>query len=99
MPSEATSSPTASRILTGQLVVTPKARSRVPEPDMMIALHSHRGVAQVRGETTRARPPGNLFSLDGCRLLTAHRTATGQRFWIISEADRSRTAVLLPEEY
>ncbi len=99
MSSEATSSPIAARVHTGQLVVTPRAKSCVPEPDIMLALQSHRGVAQDRGETTRARPPGNLFSLDGCRLLTAHRTATGQRFWIISEADRSRTAVLLPEEY
>lgn len=28
-----------------------------------------------------------------------YRTRTGQKFWIITEADRSATTILLPEDY
>ena len=36
---------------------------------------------------------------DGFRLLSAYRTAKGQKIWIITEADRSATTILLPSEY
>jgi hypothetical protein len=35
----------------------------------------------------------------GGRLMSAYRTPTGVKFWIITEADRSATTTLLPEEY
>jgi hypothetical protein len=35
----------------------------------------------------------------GARLLSAYRLRTGCRIWIITEADRSATTVLLPDEY
>ncbi len=35
----------------------------------------------------------------GFRILSAYRTAKAVRLWIISEADRSSTTILLPEEY
>lgn len=37
--------------------------------------------------------------LRGERLLSAYRMFDGTRFWIITEADRSYTTLLLPEEY
>lgn len=33
------------------------------------------------------------------RVLSAYRLRTGTRIWVISEADRSATTVLLPDEY
>lgn len=36
---------------------------------------------------------------DGERLFSAYRLADGTRVWIITEADRTSTCVLLPEEY
>jgi hypothetical protein len=36
---------------------------------------------------------------DGCRLLSAYTLSTGTRLWIITEADRSATTLLLPSEY
>jgi hypothetical protein len=42
----------------------------------------------------------NELSLkEGFRLLSAYRTAKGQKLWIITEADRSSTTILLPSEY
>jgi hypothetical protein len=36
---------------------------------------------------------------DGNRILSAYRLADHSRIWIITEADRSVTIILLPEEY
>ncbi|QDV89909.1 hypothetical protein RAS2_09840 [Phycisphaerae bacterium RAS2] len=42
----------------------------------------------------------NEFSLDKClRLMSVFRDRNERRFWIITEADRSATTVLLPEDY
>jgi hypothetical protein len=35
----------------------------------------------------------------GCRLLSAYNLSNGTRLWIITEADRSATTLLLPSEY
>ena len=40
-----------------------------------------------------------LSLIQGFRLLSVYQAADGKEFWIITEADRSSTAVLLPEEY
>lgn len=36
---------------------------------------------------------------EGTRILSAYRTSSGVKLWIITEADRSATTLLLPEEY
>ena len=42
----------------------------------------------------------NEFSLkNGFRLLSAYYVRDGEVIWIITEADRSVTTILLPEEY
>jgi len=35
----------------------------------------------------------------GTRLLSAYRLTDGTRIWIITEADRGSTTILLPAEY
>ncbi len=35
----------------------------------------------------------------GARIFSAYETSKGGRVWIITEADRSSTCILLPEEY
>ncbi len=35
----------------------------------------------------------------GFRLLSSYETGAGEKIWIITEADRSATTLLLPEEY
>jgi hypothetical protein len=42
----------------------------------------------------------NEFSLEhGFRILSSYATAAGEKLWAITEADRSATTLLLPEEY
>lgn len=35
----------------------------------------------------------------GHRILSSYTSRLGHKFWVITEADRSSTTVLLPEEY
>jgi hypothetical protein len=42
----------------------------------------------------------NDFSVkEGFRILSAYKTYDGVKIWIITEADRSSTTLLLPSEY
>jgi hypothetical protein len=42
----------------------------------------------------------NEFSVEhGLRILSAYHLSTGVKIWLITEADRSATTILLPEEY
>ncbi len=42
----------------------------------------------------------NDFSLnENLRILSAYKTSLGEKIWIITEADRSSTTLLLPSEY
>jgi hypothetical protein len=52
------------------------------------------------GEVGAEDASENDFSLiRGLRLLSAYTLSNGVRIWIITEADRSSTCILLPEEY
>jgi hypothetical protein len=42
----------------------------------------------------------NEYALEhGLRVLSAYTLSSGERIWVITEADRSMTTILLPEEY
>ena len=45
------------------------------------------------------RHENELSITHGFRILSAYRTAKDVRLWIITEADRSSTTLLLPDEY
>ncbi len=92
--------PTITRLALGQTYVTPGA-----EEALMIA--GQTGIEFLRrdmscdfGELSDEDWGENELSLrEGFRLLSAYRTAKGQKLWIITEADRSATTILLPDEY
>jgi len=82
----------------GRLLTTPRAQEQVPPSEMMNALRRHaRGDWGELGEEDRQA--NDLAVKHGARLLSAYHTKAGIKFWIITEADRSATTVLLPEEY
>ena len=42
----------------------------------------------------------NDFSItSGFRVLSSYQLRNGQKIWVITEADRSTTTILLPDEY
>ena len=52
------------------------------------------------GEVIEEDKRENALSVQqGFRILSAYTTSAGDRLWIITEADRSATIILLPEEY
>ena len=88
----------AVRFALGRTVITRGALDLLSQDDVLRSLSRH-----ARGDW------GDVCSEDhtandealagGARLLSAYRTPEGTKFWIITEADRSATTVLLPEEY
>jgi hypothetical protein len=36
---------------------------------------------------------------DGSRIFSAYQTSLGAKLWVITEADRSSTCILMPDEY
>ena len=52
------------------------------------------------GEVSREDAAENEISISkGFRILSAYTLKNGDRIWVITEADRSSTCILLPEEY
>lgn len=82
----------------GRLAVTPGASQKVPDWELFSALarHSHGDWGDLDQEDWEQN---DLSLHEGLRLLSVYRTQSGDPFWIITEADRSATTVLLPEEY
>lgn len=82
----------------GQVVSTPGVLEAVTREEMAEALARHR-----RGDWGDVGPDDwreNELSLrEGFRLLSAYHSRAGETFWVITEADRSVTTILLPSEY
>src|SRR5262245_11568480 len=81
----------------GSVFVTPKASQALHEagqsPDEFLARHES-------GDWGEAGYAENELSLcKGYRVFSIYPLLSGEKIWIITQADRSTTAVLLPEEY
>jgi hypothetical protein len=82
----------------GRIVATTNAHRTLNPEDVMAALARH--AAGDWGEVGPEDWRENDLSLrEGFRILSAYRDRAGVKFWIITEADRSATTVLLPEDY
>jgi len=84
----------------GKLVATPGALEALVEagqtPMEFVARHIRGDWGDVCDEDKQANEDALLH---GERLLSAYHTKAGIKIWVITEADRSSTCVLLPEEY
>jgi hypothetical protein len=84
----------------GSVVATPGALEafRAAGDDPLAYLIRH--LAGDWGEVDEHDRRENELSLQrGWRILSCYHMSNGTRFWIITEADRSSTTFLLPEEY
>ena len=88
-----------SRFPLGQLVITPGALERLSAKEIQLALNRH--ATGDWGELPEEDERENQRALArGGRLFSAYRSEDGRtRFYVITEADRSVTTALLPEEY
>ena len=84
----------------GQVVATPGALLALQATGQSPLQFLQRHAQGDWGELDQADIAENELSLvNGLRLLSAYSLSDGTRIWIITEADRSVTALLLPEEY
>ena len=90
----------SARFPLGQIVATPGALKALTETGDSPASFLRRHVVGDWGELDEEDRQENERSVStGCRLLSAYTLSTGIRIWVITEADRSATTLLLPEEY
>jgi hypothetical protein len=81
----------------GQLGITREAADRLTPEEIADGIARH--ARADWGDLSNEDAAENELSLrEGFRLLSAYGKGD-RRFWIITEADRSATTVLLPEEY
>jgi len=82
----------------GRLVATPNALQTVEPSEIDSALLRH-----IRGDwgdvDSFDRQVNEDALEDGGRLFSVYHTKHGAKFWVITEADRSATTILLPEDY
>lgn len=84
----------------GRTVATPGALAALAEAEQSPAEFLNRHVCGDWGEVDEHDAKENEFSLENdLRLLSAYTLKTDVRIWVITEADRSATTILLPEEY
>ena len=84
----------------GQIVATPGALDTLAQAGQGAHEFLTRHVSGDWGELDADDRRENELSLrEGFRLLSAYRLTTGEKMWIITEADRSVTTLLTPEEY
>ena len=82
----------------GRLVATPAALRKIPREDIQATLSRH-----LRGDWGELEPEDREVNEEALlhqgRLLSVYHDDAGTKFYIITEADRSVTTVLLPEDY
>ena len=82
----------------GDIFVTLGALEVILKEDMNLALQRHANGDW--GEVCKEDWELNDEALElGHRILSVYTSSNGVKFWIITEADRSATTILLPEEY
>ena len=84
----------------GQTVMTPGAQEALQRagqlPRTFLASHVRGDWGDLDAEDKRAN---DRALKDGTRILSAYHTKKGDKLWVITEADRSVTTILLPSEY
>ena len=99
-PHPNTQEASAARFALGQTFITPGAQDALQIAGQTAIEFLHRHLAGDWGDLSDDDIKENELSIEqGFRLLSRYETAKGERLWIITEADRSATTILLPIEY
>jgi len=84
----------------GQLVATPGALAALEKSGQSPMEFLSRHVTGDWGEIPEEDRKENQFSLEkGFRLMSSYKTTAQDALWVITEANRSHTTLLLPSEY
>jgi len=81
----------------GRLMITRNAKNALPRREVDAAINRH--LSGDWGDVCQSDWQRNEQALrDGDRLLSVYQTQDGEKFWIITESDRSVTTVLFPSD-
>ncbi len=84
----------------GQVVATPGALDALAEagqtPDFFLEMHVAGNWGDVDAEDRQAN---DQALVNGSRIFSAYKTLKSKKLWVITEADRSSTCILKPDEY
>lgn len=84
----------------GKVVATPGALEALEDAGQPPIAFLSRHMAGDWGDLDASDKASNEAALKTeARILSAYHTARGVKLWIITEADRSSTCILLPSEY
>ena len=84
----------------GHLVATPGALEALEQSGQSPAMFLNRHVVGDWGNVDDEDKQANDQALiEGSRIMSAYQLGDGTKIWIITEADRSSTCLLLPSEY
>ena len=88
------------RFKAGQICATPSAIEAMSDAGQNPMDFIGRHIVGDWGDVCEDDQKVNEESLEhGLRLLSSYRTQNGVKLWVITEADRSLTTILRPEEY
>ena len=88
------------RFALGRVVATPGALRALEKAEQLPAEFLDRHVSGDWGDVPEEDKQENECALqNGLRIFSAYITNAGEKIWIITEADRSATTILLPQEY
>ncbi len=88
------------RFQLGQVVATPGALEALEDARQLPGEFLSKHVAGDWGDVEADDRRENEESIEGgFRILSAYKTNKGEKLWVITEADRSSTCILLPDEY
>ena len=82
----------------GRIVATPNALSRLTHDEILIAIGRHQA-GDWGNVDEHDRCENETSLIQGLRLMSVYHSTDGTTFWVITEADRSATTVLMPEDY
>ena len=90
--------PLVAMFAVGQLHATPGVLEKIDEDDFFNCFVRH--LAGDWGDLDEHDWKANDDAIEyGSRIISAYDDRRGNRFWIITEADRSSTTILLPQEH
>ena len=89
---------TVAKFRLGHIVATPNALSQLTPEDITRAIGRHQS-GDWGDVCDEDRQENDLSLQKGFRLLSVYQSGQGVKFWLITEADRSATTVLMPEDY
>jgi len=82
----------------GRIMATPNALGKLTQQDVLRAIQRHQ--AGDWGDVDAHDREANDRALtEGTRLFSVYHSEKQLKFWVITEADRAVTTVLMPEDY